>query len=137
MNKASNNLKGHKKSKVEREMEKLSNQLQLKEIKPMEYAENFPMKVGRYSKATVVGTAVAGYKKKYGVKAYKEIQNDFDSIIRVVRFFVLSCLTNLGDGFDALKKIKGGNKASGLLLDRAIEECVRVYPWLDDEYYQY
>ncbi|EMN46825.1 hypothetical protein LEP1GSC086_1117 [Leptospira weilii str. LNT 1234] len=103
----------------------------------MEYAENFPMKVGRYSKAAVVGTAVAGYKKKYGVKAYKEIQDDFDAIINVVRHFVIGYMTNLKDAYEALEQVKGGKKAFGLLTQRAIDESLRVYPWLDDEYYQY
>ncbi|OMI18919.1 hypothetical protein BUQ74_01630 [Leptospira weilii serovar Heyan] len=136
MNKASNNPKGHKKSKVEREMEKLSIQLQQKEIKPMEYAENFPMKVGKHPKAAVIQTALAGFKKKYGVKAYNEIQNDFD-VMGVVRHFVVGYMTNLKDAHDALENIKGHKKAFALLVQRAFDESIRVYPWLDDEYYQY
>ncbi len=116
-------------------MKKLSIQLKNKEIKPMEYAENFPMKVGKHPKAAVIQTALAGFKKKYGVRAYKEIQNDFD-VMDVVRHFVVGYMTNLKDAHDALENIKGHKKAFALLVQRAFDESIRVYPWLEGEYYQ-
>ncbi|EMF81260.1 hypothetical protein LEP1GSC188_1883 [Leptospira weilii serovar Topaz str. LT2116] len=136
MKKASAKIKGNKKSKVERKMEKLSNQLQQQEIKPMEYAENFPIKVDRYSQADVIETAIAEYTKEYSLKEFIELVSDSDASIKVVRFFVLSCLTNLLDGFETLKNNKGGKKAFGLLHRRAIDESRRVYPWLYHKYYQ-
>ncbi|EMO39835.1 hypothetical protein LEP1GSC186_3482 [Leptospira noguchii serovar Autumnalis str. ZUN142] len=129
--------KNNRKSKLEKEMENLSRQLKEKEIKPMEFAENFPVKVVRYSKKDVVQTAVAAYKKKYGAKAFNEIADDFDSVINVVRHFVIGYMTNLKDAYDALENVKGNKKAFGLLTQKAIDESLRVYPWLEDEYYLY
>ncbi|WP_061243751.1 hypothetical protein [Leptospira interrogans] len=128
--------KANRKSKLEKEMEKLSMQLQQKEIKPMEFAENFPAKVDSYSQADVIETAIAEYTKGYSLKEFIELLSDSDASIKVVRFFVLSCLTNLGDGFEVLKNIRGGKKAFKLLIHRVINESNRVYPWLDEEYYQ-
>ncbi|WP_061250470.1 hypothetical protein [Leptospira interrogans] len=135
MNKASNKPKVNRKSKLEKEMEKLSKQLEQKEIKPIEFAENFPVKVDRHSQADVIETAIAEYAKEYSLKEFIELLSDSDASIKVVKFFVLSCLTNLGDGFEVLKNNKGGKKAFGLLLQRGINESRRVYPWLD-KYYQ-
>ncbi|EKR90697.1 hypothetical protein LEP1GSC163_4324 [Leptospira santarosai str. CBC379] len=137
MNKQTMGSKNNRKSKLEKEMENLSKQLKQKEIKPMEFAENFPVKVGRYSKKDVVQTAVAAYKKKYGARAYNEIADDFDAVINVVRIFVIGYMTNLKNAYDALEDVKGSKKAFGLLTKKAIDESVRVYPWLEDEYYQY
>ncbi|WP_421832818.1 hypothetical protein [Leptospira santarosai] len=129
--------KNNRKSKLEKEMENLSRQLKQKEIKPMEFAANYPVKVGRHSKKDVVQTALAAFKKKNGAKAYNQIANDFDSVINVVRFFVIGYMTNLKVAYEALENVKGSKKAFGLLTQKAIDESLRVYPWLDDEYYQY
>ncbi|WP_016761545.1 hypothetical protein [Leptospira kirschneri] len=126
----------HAEGKLEKEMEKLSKQLEQKEIKPIEFAENFPVKVDSYSQADVIETAIAEYTREYSLKEFIELLSDSDASIKVVRFFVLSCLTNLGDGFEALKNIRGGEKAFKLLIHRVINESNRVYPWLDEEYYQ-
>lgn len=73
----------------------------------------------------------------YGVKEYKEIQTDFGVDITVFRQYVLMILSNLRDGFEALENIKGGKNAFKLLVERVTNESVRVYPWLNDEYYLY
>ncbi len=129
--------KNNRKSKLEKEMENLSNQLKQKEIKPIEFAESFPVKVDRLSKEDVVTAAVVDYIMHYGATEYEEIQNDFDAKIKVVRLFVIDYLSNLSTGFEALKNIKSGKKAFKLLLDRTINESRKVYPWLDDEYSLY
>ncbi|EKO59073.1 hypothetical protein LEP1GSC082_0250 [Leptospira kirschneri str. H2] len=126
----------HAEGKLEKEMEKLSKQLEQKEIKPIEFAENFPVKVDSYSQADVIETAIAEYTREYSLKEFIELVSDSDASIKVVRFFVLSCLTNLLDGFETLKNNKGGKKAFGLLHRRAIDESRRVYPWLYHKYYQ-
>ncbi|EKT85301.2 hypothetical protein LSS_18269 [Leptospira santarosai serovar Shermani str. LT 821] len=118
-------------------MENLSRQLKQKEIKPIEFAENFPVKVVKYSNENVAQLAVATFIMQYGVKEFKEIQTDFGVDIRVFRQFVLTVLSNLRAGIEALENIKGGKNAFKLLVERATNECVRVYPWLDDKYYQY
>ncbi|MDI7175276.1 hypothetical protein [Leptospira santarosai] len=135
MDKQTMGSKNNRKSKLEKEMENLSKQLKQKEIKPMEFAENFPVKIDRLSKEDVVSGAVVDYIMDYGVKEYKEIQNDFDAEIKIVRLYVIDYLSNLSVGFEALRSIKSGKRASKLLRDRAISESRKVYPWLDDEYY--
>lgn len=127
--------KNNRKSKLEKEMENLSKQLKQKEIKPMEFAENFPVKIDRLSKEDVVSEAVVDYIMDYGVKEYKEIQNDFDAEIKIVRLYVIDYLSNLSVGFEALRSIKSGKRAFKLLRDRAISESRKVYPWLNDEHY--
>lgn len=124
--------KNNRKSKLEKEMENLSKQLKQKEIKPMEFAEKFPVKVGRLSKEDVVQAALVAYILQYGAKEYKKILKDFDAFTEVVRLFVLEYLSNLGDGFEMLKDIKGGMKAFDLLGRRTAYESIRVYPWLFD-----
>lgn len=124
--------KNNRKSKLEREMDNLSNQLKQKEINPIEFAENFPVKVVRYSKTNVVQAALVAYVLQYGAKEYKEILKDFDAFTEVVRLFVLEYLSNLGEGFEVLKDIKGGMKAFDLLGRRTAYESIRVYPWLID-----
>ncbi|EMO20687.1 hypothetical protein LEP1GSC168_3591 [Leptospira santarosai str. HAI134] len=46
-------------------------------------------------------------------------------------------LSNVRDGFEALENIKGGKNAFKLFVERVTNESVRVYPWLEDEYYLY
>lgn len=128
--------KNSRKSKLKKEMENLSKQLKQKEIKPMKFAENFPVKVVKISKAKVVQSAFAEYKKQFGAKEFIKIQKDFEAEIGVVRLFVLGNLSNLGDGFEALKDIKGGMKAFNLLGLRVTYESIRVYPWLIDQFYR-
>lgn len=50
MNKRVKGPNNNKKSKLEKEMENLSRQLKQKEIKPIEFAENYPVKVEAISK---------------------------------------------------------------------------------------
>ncbi|EMN52465.1 MULTISPECIES: hypothetical protein [Leptospira] len=135
MNKSTRKPKDNRKSKLEKEMKKLSIQLKNKEIKPMEFAENFPVKVDRYSHADVVQTVIAKYTKEYGEEESIKMLSSSDASARVVKLFVIEYLSNLMDGFEALKNIRGGKKAFGLLYQRAIDESRRVYPWLD-KYYQ-
>ncbi|WP_016754356.1 hypothetical protein [Leptospira santarosai] len=135
MDKNLKKLTSIKKSKLDKEMEKLSKQLQQKEIKPMEYAEKFPLKVYRYSQTEVVQAAAEAFKKDFGSKAYKELMNDFDELIKVARGFVIESLSNYLSGLIMLYNNKAGKKATGFLYQRVIDELKRVYPWLDDEYY--
>lgn len=128
--------KAKKKSKLEVDIEKISLLLKNKEISSMEFAMNFPMKVPKYSKKMVVQTAVSAFREKYGEKRFEEIQGDFDAIIGVVRHFVIGYMTTLMEAHEALENVKGRDKAFSLLTKRALEESLRVYPWLDDEYYQ-
>ncbi|MDI7219253.1 hypothetical protein QMN07_17350 [Leptospira santarosai] len=137
MNKRTLEPKNNRKSKLEKEMENLSKQLKQKEIKPMEFAEHYPVKVGRFSKKNVVRTAVAAYKEKYGTRAYNEIVNDIDAVTAVVRHFVVGYMTNIGNAYDALENVKGNNKAFELLTQKALDESLRVYPWLDDDFFLY
>ncbi|EMO51717.1 hypothetical protein [Leptospira noguchii] len=133
MDKQTMGPKNNRKSKLEKEMDNLSRQLKQKEIKPMEFAENFPVKVVRYSKADVVLSALAGYKEYFGAKEYKIIQNNSYLALEVVRDYVLMFLSNLEDGIEALTKNKSGKKALGLLIQRAANESMRIYPWLSED----
>nr|WP_282968873.1 hypothetical protein [Leptospira santarosai] len=137
MNKLTMGPKNSRKSKLEKEMENLSRQLKQKEIKPIEFAENYPVKVVRYSKEKVAKLAVATFIMQYGVKEYKEFQTDFGVDIAVFRQYVLMILSNVRDGFEALENIKGGKNAFKLFVERVTNESFRVYPWLEDEYYLY
>ncbi|EQA72853.1 hypothetical protein [Leptospira noguchii] len=136
MNKQTMGSKNNRKSKLEKEMENLSKQLKQKEIKPMEFAENFPVKIVRNSKANVVQAALAEYKKQFGAKEYKEMQKDIYARSEVVCLFVLNNLSNLRDGLEALKDSKGGMKAFNLLGRRVTYESIRVYPWLIEQFYR-
>ncbi|EKR64295.1 hypothetical protein LEP1GSC036_2558 [Leptospira weilii str. 2006001853] len=136
MNKASN-IKSNKKSKVEREMEKLSNQLQQKEIKPMEYAKKFPMKIDMRPQKDVIREALSAHRNYFDLKAYEKNKQDIDIASNAIGNFVIARLSNLKAGYEALKNIEGGKEAFKWLLQRAINESKRAYPWLDGEYYHY
>ncbi|WP_032919425.1 hypothetical protein [Leptospira santarosai] len=84
-----------------------------------------------------LSVAVATFIMQYGVKEYKEFQTDFGVDIAVFKQYVLMILSNVRDGFEALENIKGGKNAFKLFVERVTNESVRVYPWLEDEYYLY
>nr|WP_033110178.1 hypothetical protein [Leptospira interrogans] len=118
-------------------MEKLFNQLQQKEIKPMEYAKKFPMKIDIRSQHYVLREALSAHRIYFGILSYEKMKYDIDVASNAIGNFVIARLSNLEVGHEALKNIEGGKKAFKLLLQRAIDESKRVYPWLEGEYYQY
>lgn len=127
----------NKKSKVERQMEKLFNKLQQRKIKPMEYAKKFPMKVDMRPRKDLIREALSAHRIYFGMIGYEKMKYDIDVASNAIGNFVIACLSNLEVGYEALKNIEGGKQAFKLLLQRAIDESKRVYPWLEGEYYQY
>ncbi len=127
----------NKKSKVERQMEKLFNKLQQRKIKPMEYAKKFPMKIDMRPQRDVIREALSAHRNYFDLKAYEKNKQDIDIASNAIGNFVIARLSNLKAGHEALKNIEGGKEAFKWLLQRAIDESKRTYPWLDGEYYHY
>lgn len=122
------------KIKVVNEMANLAFRLHQGKINPEQFAVSFPLKVDRFPREIITQTAFEAYKEQFGDEGYKEIQNDFNIAMNVIRIFVFCSLTNFDYGFGVLKNIEDGKgeKALKLLIWRAVDECIKVYPWLND-----
>lgn len=120
-----------RKSLLEIETEKLSLELNNKEIYPREFAERFPIVIDRLPKEEIISNAVSKYKRVYGEAEFNKIQNDSDSIANIVRKFVLSEMSNFYNGY---KRISKNEKALDILRDRAADDLMRLYPWLVEGY---
>lgn len=105
-----------------------------KEITSMEFAESCPVLVERVSMKRLINEAIDRYKYLQGYIKYEKALEDADQIMEIARSYALECLTSLKDGFYRLKGERGYKKAFALLVDRAVQETLKVYPWLAEGY---
>ncbi|EMM72811.1 hypothetical protein M9Y82_17085 [Leptospira weilii] len=101
------------------------------------YGESCKIKIKKISIARLEKQAKDIFKITFGSKSFQDLVKNPNALQSIVLNYIREHLTTFSIDPNEFYGKVGYKKGYEILFNRVRDEAFKIYPWLDDEYYQY